>query len=44
MEPNNSYRAVIQGALPTEYESQKEAQDAAAMDAKKRLDELLDEH
>ena len=42
IEPNNSYRATIQGMLLGVFPSIQEAQSAAAAEAKMRLDQLLD--
>jgi hypothetical protein len=41
IEPNNSYRAVVQGALPGVYPSVERAHAAATSEAKSQLDALL---
>lgn len=42
IEPNNSYRAVIQGTVLGVFLSTEDAQDIATTEAKQRLDTLLD--
>ena len=42
IEPNNSYRAVVQGTVPGVFPSTDGAQAAATIEAKSRLDALLD--
>lgn len=42
IEPNNSYRAVVQGTLPGVFQSTQDAQAAAVAEAKSRLDAVLD--
>lgn len=40
--PNNSYVAVVQGSLPTEFETADSAISAAVLKAKEKLDAILD--
>jgi hypothetical protein len=42
IEPNNSYRAAVQGTIPGVYQSIEIAHTAAVADATSRLDMLLD--
>lgn len=42
IEPNNSYRALVQGSLPTEFQTTESARSAATLEAKEKLDAVLD--
>lgn len=42
IEPNNSYRAVVQGTLDCTFQTQEIALSAAMSEAKKNLDNVLD--
>lgn len=42
IDSNNSYRAVIQGHLPTKFETSESAELAAITEAKTQLDAVLD--
>ncbi len=44
IEPNNSYRAVLQGALEQSFEDSEEARLMAMQEAKGTLDAVLDKH
>jgi hypothetical protein len=41
IEPNNSYRAVLQGALPNAFEASESARAGAMLEAKEKLDTIL---
>ena len=42
IEENNSYRAVVQGALPGTYQSAEAAHAEASLESKEQLDRILD--
>jgi hypothetical protein len=42
IEPNNSYRAVLQGAVSDAFSISSEARAAAMLEAKEKLDAVLD--
>ncbi len=42
IEKNNSYRAVIQGSLSNIFQSSESARVAAVLEAKEKLDEIID--
>ena len=44
IEPNNSYHAVLQGALSNVFEASEEARSAAMLEAKNKLNAILDKH
>ena len=41
IEENNSFKAVIQGSLSQEFSTQKDAYEAATIEAKEKLDKVL---